>query len=120
MTDAATEIYFDGVKISGISDGSELVFDLANEKTFIPDGAGTFTICGQTFTSTGKSTYVVRGNSEGEIKVAPLADEFKDDASEAAGKIYQYDAAGDYTVNSVTINALGGRAPRRLIVTTPA
>ncbi|MBR0060958.1 MAG: hypothetical protein IJP68_05705, partial [Selenomonadaceae bacterium] len=49
--------------------------------------------------------YVVRGNSDGEIKVAPLADEFKDDDSEPAGKAYNFEAAGDYTVNGVTFHA---------------
>ena len=39
LTDAATEIFFDGVKVSGIQDGGELVFDLANEKISIPSGA---------------------------------------------------------------------------------
>ena len=39
LNDATTEIYFDGVKVSGIQDGGEIVFDLANDKTFIPSGA---------------------------------------------------------------------------------
>ena len=39
LTDAKTEIYFDGVKASGISDGGEIVFDLANDKISIPNGA---------------------------------------------------------------------------------
>ena len=39
LNDAKAEIYFDGVKVSGVSDGGELVFDLANEKTFVPNGA---------------------------------------------------------------------------------
>ena len=38
MSDAKTEIYFDGVKVSGIQ-GGELVFDLAEDKISIPNGA---------------------------------------------------------------------------------
>ncbi len=39
LSDAKTEIYFDGVKVSGVSDGGELVFDLINNKATIPSGA---------------------------------------------------------------------------------
>ena len=92
-------------KITGIKNGAtiststeyvdtgELRFEVET------DDAGDFTICGQTFTATDKNTYVVSGNSSGEIKVSPLADEYSGDDSEAAGKVYQFDAAGDYTVN---------------------
>ena len=98
-------------KITGIKDGAtvststkeidagDIRFEVETE------GAGEFTICGEKFTATDKNTYVVRGSSNDEIKVAPLADEFKDDDSEAAGKVYQFDAAGDYTVNGITFHA---------------
>ena len=69
------------------------------------DGAGDFTICGQKFTATDKNTYVVYGNSNDEIKVTPQGEEYAADDSEAAGKVYQYDAAGDYTVNGITFHA---------------
>ncbi len=39
LSDATTEIYFDGVKVSRVQDGGEIVFDLANDKISIPDGA---------------------------------------------------------------------------------
>ena len=39
LNDAKTEIYFDGVTVNGISDGGELVFDLANDKIYVPNGA---------------------------------------------------------------------------------
>ena len=68
-------------------------------------GAGTFNIAGQTITSTAKNTYVVYGNSNGEIKVAAQGEEYADDDSEAAGKTYNFNTAGDYTVNGITFNA---------------
>ena len=54
---------------------------------------------------TDKNTYVVYGNSSGEIKVAPSGEEYADDDSEAAGKSYRYKTAGDYTVNGITFHA---------------
>ncbi|MBO4780010.1 MAG: hypothetical protein J5497_05175, partial [Selenomonadaceae bacterium] len=98
-------------KIAGITDGAtiststaeidagDLRFEVETE------GAGEFTICGEKFTSTSKNTYVVSGNSNDEIKATLLADEFKGDDSEAAGKIYQFDSAGDYTVNGIMFHA---------------
>ncbi len=68
-------------------------------------GAGTFNIAGQKITSTAKNTYVVYGNSNGEIKVAAQGEEYADDDSEAAGKTYNFNTAGDYTVNGITFNA---------------
>ena len=102
-----------GIKIiKGIKDGAtiststddidegDLRFEVETE------GAGEFTICGQKFTSSGnKNTYVVFGTSDGEIKVAPQGEEYKDDDSEAAGKVYTFDAAGNYTVNGITFRA---------------
>ena len=98
-------------KITGIKNGTT-ISTTAEEIDFgdlrfevETDGAGDFTICGQKFTATDKNTYVVYGNSSGEIKVAPLAEEFKDDDSETTGKTYRYKTAGDYTVNGITFHA---------------
>ena len=98
-------------KITGIKSGAT-ISTTAEEIDFgdlrfevETDGVGDFTLCGQKFTATDKTTYVVYGNSSGEIKVAPSGEEYADDDSEAAGKVYQYDAAGDYTVNGITFHA---------------
>ena len=72
------------------------------------DGAGEVTICGEKFTSTDKNTYVVFGNSKGEIKVAPKGEEYTDDDSEPEGKIYEFATAGIYTINGITFYAEKG------------
>ena len=101
-------------KITGITDGATVSTSTeyveAGDLRFEVEtsGAGTFTICGQEITSTAKNTYVVSGNSNNEIKVSPLAEEYKGDDSEAAGKVYNFDKAGDYTVNGITFHAEKG------------
>ena len=103
----------DGInKITGIKNGATIststkYIDEGDLRFEVEtNGAGTFTICGQKFTSTGNAAYVVYGNSADEIKVAPQGEEYADDDSEAAGKVYQFDTAGDYTVNGITFHAV--------------
>ena len=98
-------------KITGIKSGATITTSTEYVDTgglrfeVETNGAGDFTICGQKITATDKNTYVVSGNSNGEIKVAPQGEEYSGDDSEAAGKTYQYNNAGDYTVNGITFHA---------------
>ena len=101
-------------KITGIKNGATVSTSTESIDTgdlrfeVETDGAGEVTICGEKFTSTDKNTYVVRGDSNGEIKTTLLADEFKDDDSEPSGKTYGFDKAGDYTVNGIKFHAEKG------------
>ncbi len=100
-------------KITGITDGATVSTSTrdidAGDLNFEveTDGAGEFTIGGQEFTSTSniKNVYVVSASAENEIKVVPQGEEYKGDDSEDAGKVYNFDKAGDYTVNGITFHA---------------
>ena len=100
-------------KITGITDGATLSTSTrdidAGDLRFEVEtkGAGSFTIGGQKITSTSdtKNIYIVSASADGEIKVVPQGEEYADDNSEAAGKVYNFDKAGDYTVNGITFHA---------------
>ncbi len=98
-------------KITGITDGATITTSTeeidAGDLRFEVEtsGAGEFNICGEKITTTGDETYVVYGNSDGEIKVAPLGEEYADDDSEAAGNVYNFDKAGNHTINGITFHA---------------
>ena len=92
------------VETSGKS-GIDRITDITSDASILPlpegdDGETLFEVV-----ASDGNIYIVRGSSDGEINMVPLADEFKYDDSEAAGKVYEYDKAGDYTVNGITFHA---------------
>ena len=96
------------VETSGAS-GIDRITGIADSASILPltEGIDAGDVRFEVVDSDG-NIYVVRGDSDGRINVVPLADEFKDDDSEAAGKVYEYDVAGDYTVNGITFHAEKG------------
>ena len=76
---AATEIYFDGVKISGNS--GEIVFDLTNDKISIPSGATlNVTSSDEIKLNLAVGSYTVNGNeisSDNELELAADKDNIK-------------------------------------------